>query len=385
MLLRNITFSICLTFLAETACSTEFQDLLNSFGSLQTIAGTGRYRSRDFNGWNTSMEGGSAMAAELSRPHMTMADTAGNLYIADKDANAIRKVLLDGKIHTVAGTNVAGFNGDGFGPSTQLDHPNGLYTLPDGTTYILDLGNSMIRRLGTDGQLTTVIQDPTTIRVGRGLWVSPDESLIYYATLDSANGLSGAVKRWTPADGLSTYATGFDALGNLDVDPTDGNLVITDRGGHRVYKVFSDGTNEPIAGNGTITGGGNGFNALQTGLNEVRGIHFRDDGSYLLATHDGGQVWFVDTDDVIHLLVDGNNDHSHAGDGLPLSSPGKKISEPRAVTLAPDGDLIITESDFGYIRIAEFVPEPRSWILAVFGVIGVWISVTGRLNVKHRR
>lgn len=76
------------------------------------------------------------------------------------------------------------------------------------------------------------------------------------------------------------------------------------------------------------------------------------------ATHDGGQVWFVNDNDIIHLLIDGDIQHTHAGDGLPLTSPGKKISEPRAVNRSPDGDLLITESDFGYVRIVPSVSTP---------------------------
>src|SRR5207248_323180 len=41
--------------------------------------------------------------AELSHPHIAMADRAGNIYIADKEAHSIRKVLPDGRIFTVAG------------------------------------------------------------------------------------------------------------------------------------------------------------------------------------------------------------------------------------------------------------------------------------------
>ena len=114
------------------------------------------------------MEGGLATAAELSRPHMTMADRFGNLYIADKDAHGIRLVTPDGLIVTYAGTNVGGFNGDGPALEKQLNFPNGLYTFPDGTTFVLDLSNGRIRRLGTDGQLTTVVTDPDGISLGRG-------------------------------------------------------------------------------------------------------------------------------------------------------------------------------------------------------------------------
>ncbi len=300
--------AICLTLVLSCAShclAISFDDLLESFDVLQTVAGTARITGDAVNGWLPEMEGGPAVEAELSRPHITMADLQGNLYIADKDAHAIRRVATDGTIHTIAGTSVAGFNGDGLATLTQLNQPNGLYTFPNGTTYILDLGNSMIRKLSTDGQLTTVVTDPQGIFIGRGLWVSPDESTIFYCS-------GNEVRQWTPGTGSVTYASGFAELGNLAVDPSDGMVVVTDRRSHSVYKLHEDGSRERIAGNGTTSGGGSGQPALVTGLDEVRGIFFHPEGGYLLATHHGGQVWFVDDNQTIHLLIDGDNRGQHA-------------------------------------------------------------------------
>ncbi len=330
----------------KQADAISFDRLVASFDVLETVAGTGLIPDKGVNGWRSDMEGGLAVNAELSRPHMAMADVAGNIYIADKDAHAIRRVTPEGLIRTVAGTSMAGFNGDGLATQTQLNAPNGLYTLPNGTTYILDLGNSLIRRLSTDGQLTTVFQDPDGIAFGRGLWVSPDEQTLFYAS-------GTEVRRWSQQQGASVYATGFVELGNMDVDPRDGQLVVADREGHRVYKVFPDGSKQILAGNGDTRGGGSGFPATQTGLKEVRGIYFHPMGGYFLATHDGGQVWFVDDEQTIHLLIDGDDDGTHAGDGLPLTAPGRKVSEPRAVTLSQAGDLLVTEHDAGFIRRAR--------------------------------
>ena len=332
----------------NTVQAISFDELVSSFSVLETVAGTATITSRAANGWQADMEGGAAVDAELSRPHMAMADWNGNVYIADKDAHAIRKVTSDGTIHTVAGTNVAGFNGDGVGTDVDLNQPNGLYTFPNGTTYILDLGNSMIRRLGIDGNLETIVEDPFGMTVGRGLWVSPDQSTIYYSS-------GTEVRRWTEEEGVTVHAAQFGSLGNLTVDPADGNVVATDRGQHEVYKILSNGSRQHIAGNGDTSGGGSNLPALQVALKEVRGIHYHHEGGYFLATHDGGQVWFVDDDDVIHLLIDGDDDDTHAGDGLPLTAPGRKVSEPRAVTLSPNGDLIVTEHDGGYIRLVKSV------------------------------
>ena len=347
---RLLTCCVCLhiAFLTPPAGAITFEELVRSFDVLETVAGTAQVTGRAVNGWQASMEGGPAVAAELSRPHMTMADWRGNLVIADKDAHSIRTVsATDGTIQTwVGGTDVGGFNGDGPASEVVLNAPNGLYTFPNGTTYVLDLNNSLIRRVSIEGEVTTIVDDPAGLGAGRGLWVSPDEQTIYYSA-------GTDVRRWTAAEGISTYASGFIQLGNLTVDPSDGNVVATDREGHAVYKLLPNGTRQRIAGNGQESGGSSGMPATQVGLKEVRGVHFHPEGGYLLATHDGGQIWFVDDNDTVHLLIDGDDDGTHAGDGQLLSVPGRKISEPRAVVMAPDGDLIVTEHDGGYIRVAE--------------------------------
>ena len=342
--MRYLATSIVVLMFASRCEAITFAQLLASYDNLETVAGTGLIPDKAVSGWLPHMEGGLATDAELSRPHMTMSDADGNLYIADKDSHAVRMVKTDGTIHTIAGTNVPGFNGDGPGVEIDLYAPNGLYTFPDGTTYILDVGNSLIRKWSPDGNVVTVVEDPDTISIGRGLWVSPDESLIYYSS-------ETEVRRWTESSGVTVYGSGFVGLGNLAVDPWDGELVVTDREGHGVYKVYEDGDRELIAGNESTNGGGPGFLATQTGLEEVRGIAFHPEGGYLLATHEGGQVWFVDDNNRIHLLIDGDDKRgTHGGDGLPLTSPGRKISEPRAVTFSTEGDIIVTENDAGFIR-----------------------------------
>lgn len=341
VLLVLLVVNTGLSVLAPSADAIEFAQLVQSLDRLETIAGNGATDNPP--DWLPSMEGGPARSADLSRPHMATADWAGNVYIADKDAHAIRKVTPDGTITTIAGTNVAGFNGDGPGVAQQLSEPNGLYTFPNGVSYILDLGNSRIRRLSPDGQLTTVLEDPLGMEVGRGLWVSPDQETIFYST-------GTEVRRWTKGQGLSTYAGGFSQLANLDVDPSDGQLVVTDRSLHGVYKVFADGSRTLIAGNESTFGGGSGFPATETALFEVRSVQFHPDGGMLLATHSGGQVWFVDDQQKIHLLIDGDDNDAHGGDGEPVTTLGKKVSEVRAVSLAANGDILVTEHDNGYIR-----------------------------------
>ncbi|PKN54824.1 MAG: hypothetical protein CVU56_24450 [Deltaproteobacteria bacterium HGW-Deltaproteobacteria-14] len=327
---------------ADEVTEDEFATVVARYDLLSTVAGLGEDRVDGVNDWLPAFEGGPATAAELSRPHVAMADVAGVIYIADKNAHAIRRVATDGTITTAAGTGEAGDDGDlpGPGVARRLSAPNGLWVRPDGVVYVLDLGNSKVRRLGADGALTTLVFDAEGMEDGRGLWVSDDEQLAYWASGER-------VRRWRAGIGVDSYASGFAELGNLAV-AADGALFVTDRAANLVYRVV-DGGRTVVAGNGEETGGGDGALATATGLAGVRGIAFMDTGGMLLATHLGSQVWYVDTAGVIHLFLDGDPD-AHGGDGQFFRNPGKKVAEVRAVTIAPNGDVLVTESDYGFVR-----------------------------------
>ena len=320
-----------------------YTNLLDSYGILSTVAGNGAGGIDNVNYWQAGFEGGFATEASLSRPHIAMADHAGNIFIADKNSHSILEVTLDGRIHTVAGTHVPGFNGDGPAPATNLHlaNPNGLFVHGDGSFLILDTGNGKVRRVDTNGTVATLFTVSGGITTGRGLWATKDDSLIYFCSGTS-------VMQWTPTNGVTVVHTNFVDLGDLDVDST-GHLFVTDRGDNRVYRISNSGNRSVIAGNGNKTGGGDGFAALQTGLWGVRGIWFLPSGGYLLATHEGSQVWYVDTAGTIHLFVDGQTS-AHGGDGQYFHSPGFKISQPRQITMTDDGELLITENDSGYVR-----------------------------------
>ena len=115
-------------------------------GIISTVAGM--FASPGFSG-----DGGPPTAAQLSNPRALAVDRAGNLFIAD--GSLIRKVSTDGIITTVAGNGTSGFSGDG-GPATraQLGKPNAIAVDWDGNLLIAD--GTRIRRVSVDGTITTV-------------------------------------------------------------------------------------------------------------------------------------------------------------------------------------------------------------------------------------
>jgi sugar lactone lactonase YvrE len=121
-------------------------------GNVTTVAGNG---NTQFNG-----DGGLATGATvyIAANHNGLAlDAAGNLYIADDGHHRIRKVNANGIITTVAGTGAQGFSGDG-GPATsaQLYRPSGVAVDRAGNLYIADMLNRRIRKVDTNGIITTL-------------------------------------------------------------------------------------------------------------------------------------------------------------------------------------------------------------------------------------
>ncbi len=85
----------------------------------------------------------------------------GSLYIGDRGNNRVLRRSKDGTVSTVVGNGMAGMGGDG-GPATQaqLNGPNGLAVAADGSLYIADAGNNLIRRVSPDGIITTILPVP---------------------------------------------------------------------------------------------------------------------------------------------------------------------------------------------------------------------------------
>ena len=323
-----------------------FTNLVASYGLLSTIAGSGRISCSACNSWDPAFEGGPATNAALSSPHIAMADRAGNIYIADKRAHAIRKVRPDGTIVTVAGTGFPGRGDTSPAPATSVDlsNPNGLWVFADGSFYILDRDNGLIRKVDTNGVMTTVADNGVPIPGGRGLWVSPDESILYFAA-------GSELKSWDTTNGLATAASGFVQLGNMAVDGS-GNLIVTDSDLSEVFRMERDGTRTLIAGTNDFTPGSDGQLATQTALVQVRAVWFLPTGGYLLGTDVGSQVWYVDVDGHIHLFLNGDSSSAYAGDGAWFyQDPATpKVSFVKQVTMDYDGNLLITEATEGYIR-----------------------------------
>lgn len=337
----------------STNTPSAFTNLVESYGVLHTIAGNGDAGYGDpgadvTNYWQPGFEGGYATNAALSRPHFAMEDNAGNVFIVDKDSDSILKVTPDGRIRTVAGTHAIGDGPDTSTIATNvaMDEPNGLWVRGDSTVYVLDTGNSKVRRLDTNGMMTTLFTDSNGISGGRGLWVRSDEALVYYAS-------GGDLRQWTPVGSTANLNKQFNDLGNIIISGS--NIVATDRGDNTVWLVTTNkGARTLLFGDGGTNLVEDDTLALTNGLYGVRGVWQPPTGGYFLATDYGAQFLYVDRAGVIHVMVNGHGD-DHAGDGKWFYAPAQYyFGQLRSVSMDNQGNLLIVENDLGYVRRIDF-------------------------------
>ena len=187
-------------------------------GFVQTVAGTGN-GGPHYGTWTAGVgpeagDGGPATHSVLEEPLGLAVDSHGNLFIADRDHDAIRMVGTDGVITTVAGTGVKGFSGDGHAATNaQLDRPLTVAFDAAGNVYIDDENNRRIRMVDHSGNISTVAGD------GR-------------------YGCSG--------DGGQAVDASFKDPNEVGFAP-DGSMLVTDNECHNIRLIAPDGTISTLA------------------------------------------------------------------------------------------------------------------------------------------
>lgn len=98
---------------------------------------------------------GRALRAEFYVPIGIVIDEAGNVYVGDEGNSSIRKVTTDGFVTTLAGNGKFSF-GDGVGRGATFNAPGGIALDKHGNLYVADYLNNAIRRVSVSGQVHTI-------------------------------------------------------------------------------------------------------------------------------------------------------------------------------------------------------------------------------------
>lgn len=199
--------------------------------------------------------------ARFNAPYGLAVDGTGGIYIADSQNHTIRYMAADGTVSTYAG--LAGTPGlvDGIGTAAQFNQPNGIALAPNGTLYVADYGNSCIRAIAQGAIVTRLAGQANTHGFADGSALSALFYLPVGITLDATGVLwiadtrNHAIRRLGTDGTVSTLAGSGGTYGNADgsgtaalfrlpcgiVTTPSGNLAVTDTGNHLLRTVTSAG------------------------------------------------------------------------------------------------------------------------------------------------
>ncbi len=141
---NNVSFAVSVAGTGPFSYQWQLNGTNLPNGIINTVAGNG---TNGFSG-----DGGAATNAELNLPTGVAVDATGNLFIADYYNNVIRKVGTNGIITTVAGyrggIRPGGYSGDGgAATNAELYGPSGVAVDTTDNLFIADEGNQRIRKL----------------------------------------------------------------------------------------------------------------------------------------------------------------------------------------------------------------------------------------------
>ncbi len=275
-----------------------------STGVVTTIAGAGRA--------GYSGDGAAATQAALNMPSSLALDGQANVYVVDSGNQRIRRIDVSGVITTLAGNGSTGYSGDG-GLATQasfrLAGQLGTLALDSrGTIYVVDFGNGRIRRIGSDGIVTTVVgggslppsEGATATQVNdpliNSVAVDPQDRVLFtddtHVWRLASNGvlakLAGSGTRGLSPDGVPALNASMIPR-QLAVAP-NGDIFVSEASASRIRRIDAvTGALTTAAGVGPAAIGDSGASALAAVFPDIGNIGFDGAGNILVVDPRGSR------------------------------------------------------------------------------------------------
>lgn len=275
--------------------------------TISTIAGTGKL--------GYSGDGKKARRAQLRLPTAVAIDSKGNVFIADDMNHRIRRVSSNGIITTVVGTGERK-PGTPDGPAREinLNQAYGVAVDSKDNLYVLNRGFGRVYKITADGMARTII---------------------------------GTGERGYNGDGILATEAMVDWPDHLVVDDS-GVIYLADTWNNRVRKVTTDGIIHTIAGTGEKGSSGDGGPAIDAQVRSPVAIALGPDGSLYVAEFSGHRIRRISADGII-TTVAGTGEPGYNGEGIIATEA--LIGEPCGVAVDQDGLIYIGEQLNHRIRV----------------------------------
>lgn len=281
--------------------------------TITTVAGTG---AAGFSG-----DGGPATDAQINNPFGVVRGPDGALWFCEYSGQRIRRVASDGTISTYAGSGKRGFAGDG-GPALEASFnlPHEIRFDPEGNLYVADMANQVIRRIDAKTRIITTI-----------------------AGVGGRKGYSG--------DGGPASEALLNSPHSIQFGP-DGQLYICDVSNHVIRRVhLATGVISTFAGTGKSGTTPDGAPIEGTPLNNPRSLDFDRDKNLWLVTREGNQVFKFDlAAGKIHHVA-GTGVSGFTGNGGPAKQA--TLSGPKGITLDAEGNVWLADTESHSLRMID--------------------------------
>ena len=254
---------------------------------------------------------GRGTSASFSNMMGIAVDEHGNLYVADSRNNRIRKISTDGVVTTVAGNGLAG-SADGKGDSASFFYPEAVTVDKNGNLYVADTHNSLIRKISPEGIVTTLAGQR-----------------IYYTI-----------------PGMDTIVR-FDNPAGIAVD-TSGYVYVADCGNDLIRKISPDGKVQNLAGSGKR--GTKDSSSLNASFYLPSGIALDSTGNIYVADTYNNLIRKISSSGLVTTIAGGPLAGAANGKGSNAS-----FSHPAGLTVGPGGYIYV--ADVGNNKIRMISPQ----------------------------
>jgi len=279
---------------------------VTSSGVVSTLAGSGTSGSTDATG----------TAASFNYPTDVAVDSSGNIYVADKNNNKIRKITPAGVVTTLAGSadNSSG-SVDGTGTAASFNFPSGLALDSSGNIYVADYSNNKIRKVTPAGVVTTLA-----------------------GSTDNSSG---------SADGTGSAAK-FNGPSGVALD-SSGNIYVADLKNQKIRKITPAGVVTTLAGSADNSSGSVDGTGTAASFNYPTGVAVDSSGNIYVGDFNNHKIRKITPDGVVTTLAG-----SGTAGGVDGTSSEASFSYPAGVALDSSGNVYV--ADYGNHKIRKITP-----------------------------
>ena len=263
---------------------------------------------------------GAGTSAEFDLPVGVAVDSSGNLYVADRSNNRIRKITPAGEVSTFAGSTEG--SADGAGTAAQFNGPIDVAVDASGNLYVADSYNHLIRKITATGEVST---------------------------------LAGSTRGFRDGDGTAAQ---FNDPAGVAVD-AEGNVYVVDRSNHRIRKITATGEVSTLAGNTWGLRNGTGTAAQ---FNNPHGVTTDSSGNLYVADSLNNRIRKITATGEVSTFA-GSTEDFRNGAGIEA-----QFDFPSGVTVDAEGSVYVT--DYFNHRIRKITATGEMSILAGAGTSG---------------